>query len=284
MADVKLRAFVCGHPVAHSRSPLIHSYWLEEHGIVGSYEIMDVTADKFANFIVNIGDNGFIGGNITIPHKEAASHLVGRIDEAAERIGAVNTVWLERKTLCGANTDWSGFTANLDDRASGWERSRHAVILGAGGSARAVLYALVMRGIPHVTIVNRTLGRADTMAREFGGWNRSAIETAAWENLPGVLADADLLVNTTSLWMESADAPVPGLGSLSGNAVVTDIVYMPLQTPLLAAAAALGLRTVDGLGMLLHQAAPGFEKWFGIRPEVTTELRDLIVRDMENRG
>jgi shikimate dehydrogenase len=279
MADGERKAFVCGHPIAHSRSPMIHGYWLRQFRVAGSYAAIDVAPDAFPQFVKRLGSNGFVGGNVTIPHKEAAHSLVGRRDEAAELIGAVNTLWLEEGTVCGGNTDAYGFAANLDESAPGWERGRRAVVLGAGGASRAIIFALQQRGIKDIRIVNRTVERAVELAHRFGG-GVSAHGTAA---LAELLGDADLLVNTTSVGMHGGDAPAD-VTRLPDHAIVTDIVYVPLLTPLLAAASARGLKTVGGLGMLLHQAVPGFERWFGIRPVVTAELRELVVADVEKRS
>jgi shikimate dehydrogenase len=276
MAERAARAFVCGHPIAHSRSPMIHGHWLETLGIAGSYEAINVAPEGFHEFVANLRNNGFAGGNVTIPHKEAASALVERRNGAAEEIGAVNTLWFEDGRLHGGNTDAEGFAANLDERAPGWDQGRTAVVLGAGGAARAVIFALLQRGFRDVRVVNRTVARARELVDRFGSWVTAHQTQAA----PELLGDADFLVNTTALGMHGqAEIAVDPFG-LPANAVVTDIVYVPLETPLLAAARANRLRAVDGLGMLLHQAAPGFERWFGVRPTVTQELRDLVVADL----
>ncbi|KUM23671.1 shikimate dehydrogenase [Mesorhizobium loti] len=275
MAEKK--AFVTGHPIAHSRSPKIHGYWLAKYGINGSYQAIDVTPDDFAAFLKSLGENGYRGGNVTIPHKEAAFAGVSRRDHAADAIGAVNTLWLEDGVLWGGNTDAYGFAANLDDHAPGWVKNGPAVVLGAGGASRAVIHALRERGIKDIRIVNRTLARAEELVHHFGA-DVSAHGAAAVGEL---LGDAGLLINTTALGMHGNETLAADPVGLPGHAIVTDIVYVPLETPLLAAARARGLKTVDGLGMLLHQAVPGFERWFGKRPEVTPELRRMIVADIE---
>lgn len=272
-----IRAFVCGHPVAHSRSPLIHGHWLERGGIAGSYQRIDVAPEHIAGFIAGMAGQGFAGGNFTIPHKEAAFAAVDRRDAAAEIIGAVNTVWLEDGRLVGANTDAPGFAANLDDHAPQWRRGRTAVVLGAGGAARAVLFALLDAGFGDVRVVNRSLDRARELADRFGSRVGAHGQAGASE----LLGDADLVVNTTSLGMDGNGELPADVAAIRPGAIVTDIVYVPLVTPLLAAAAARGLTTVDGLGMLLHQAAPGFRRWFGVKPEVTPQLRALVIADME---
>lgn len=271
------RAFVCGYPVTHSRSPLIHNYWLKSHAIAGSYQRCEVHPENFAEFINSLRGNGYVGGNVTIPHKEVACALLYRKDESAEMIGAANTLWLEDGQLCGSNTDGYGFAANLDERVPDWAEGRTATVLGAGGAARAIVYALQQRGYRDIHIVNRTVSRAQELCDHFGGCTRAH----SWDALTDLLVDSKLLVNTTSLGMDGAQTYSVDLDSLPGEAIVTDIVYVPLRTPLLEAAAARGLKTVDGLGMLLHQAVPGFERWFGVRPKVTEELRDIIIEDME---
>jgi shikimate dehydrogenase len=283
MADAAVRkAFVCGHPIAHSRSPRIHGYWLETYGIAGSYEAIDVAPQDAAHFFATLKERGFAGGNVTIPHKEAAYAAAARRDEAAEAIGAVNTLWFEDGVLCSGNTDAIGFAANLDDQAPGWTKAGPAVVLGAGGAARAVIQALKERSFGDIRVINRTVVRAEELADRFGE-GVSAHPAAATSEL---LADAGLLINTTALGMAGKDgggALPADPAALPRHAIVTDIVYVPLETPLLAAARARGLKTVDGLGMLLHQAVPGFERWFGKRPEVTRELRDMIVADMAGK-
>ncbi|MER8829691.1 shikimate dehydrogenase [Mesorhizobium sp. M0938] len=276
MAEASKKAFVTGHPVAHSRSPNIHSYWLATYGIDGSYRAIDVAPGDFAEFVNTLEANGYRGGNVTIPHKEAAFALATHRDDAAEEIGAVNTLWFEGGTLWGGNTDGHGFAANLDEHAPGWADNGPAVVLGAGGASRAVIQALIERGVADIRIVNRTLARAEELRDRFGA-GISAHGIAATGEL---LADAGLLVNTSALGMHGNEGLSADPARLPDHAIVTDIIYVPLETPLLAAAKARGLRTVDGLGMLLHQAVPGFERWFGIRPEVTAELRQMIVADL----
>jgi shikimate dehydrogenase len=278
MAEQPRRAFVCGHPIAHSRSPKIHGYWLARYGIEGSYSAVDVAPEDFADFAASVRAGAYVGGNVTIPHKEAAFRAVDRRDEAATAIGAVNTLWVENGLLHGSNTDAYGFAANLDERSPGWDRSAGvAVVLGAGGAARAVLYALKQRGFEEIRLLNRTVGRAEALAREFG----PAVSAHALGQADSLISDAGLLVNTTAAGMHGEPELELDLGRLPQDALVTDLVYVPLETPLLAAARRAGLKTVDGLGMLLHQAVPGFERWFGRRPEVTPELRDLIIADLE---
>jgi shikimate dehydrogenase len=276
MADATKKAFVTGHPVKHSRSPKIHGHWLARHGIDGSYQAIDVAPENFADFVKTLQANGYLGGNVTIPHKEAAFALAERRDQAAEEIGAVNTLWFEDGVLWGGNTDAHGFAANLDDHAPGWASEGPAVVLGAGGASRAVIHALKERGVADIRIVNRTLARAIELRDRFGA-GVSAHGMAVTSEL---LGDAGLLINTTALGMHGNEGLSADPALLPDHAIVTDIVYVPLETPLLAAARARKLKTVDGLGMLLHQAVPGFERWFGVRPQVTAELRALIVADL----
>lgn len=273
------RACVMGHPVAHSRSPMIHGYWLKTLGIQGAYDLKDLSPEAFPGFVTAFPANGYIGGNVTVPHKEAAYRIVHSRDEAAKAVGAVNTLWLENGRLLGGNSDTHGFIANLDDRAPGWEvPGCRAVVLGAGGAARSAVYALVQRGA-QVHLVNRTFARAEEVAVRFG----PRVRANGIDELPGLLGTADLLVNCTSLGMVGKPALEIDLGPLKSSAVVYDIVYVPLETPLLAAARLRGHRTVDGLGMLLQQAGFGFRKWFGGAPRVTLELRAIVEADIVAR-
>ncbi|MBZ9806833.1 shikimate dehydrogenase [Mesorhizobium sp. BR1-1-9] len=276
MAEATKKAFVTGHPIKHSRSPKIHGHWLAIYGIDGSYQAIDVAPQDFTEFLKTLQASGYLGGNVTIPHKEAAFALVERRDGAAQQIGAVNTLWLEDGRLWGGNTDSHGFAANLDDHAPGWASIGPAVVLGAGGASRAVIHALKQRGMSDIRIVNRTLARAVELRDRFGA-GVSAHGMAATGEL---LADAGLLINTTALGMQGNEGLAADPALLPDHAIVTDIVYVPLETPLLAAASARKLKTVDGLGMLLNQAVPGFERWFGVRPRVTPELRALIEADL----
>lgn len=277
MAERMKKAFVTGHPIAHSRSPKIHGFWLKQYGIDGSYEPIDVAPDDFAGFLAGLQAQGFRGGNVTIPHKETAFALVQRRDDAAEEIGAVNTLWFDDGILCGGNTDAHGFAANLDEHAPGWAQNGPAVVLGAGGAARAIIHSLKTRGVKDIRIVNRTLSRAQELAHRFG----AGVSAHGMDATDELLGDAGSLINTTALGMHGNEGLAADPARLPGHAIVTDIVYVPLETPLLAAARQRGLKTVDGLGMLLHQAVPGFEHWFGMRPQVTPALREMIVADLE---
>ncbi|MCE1235330.1 MAG: shikimate dehydrogenase [Hyphomicrobiales bacterium] len=270
------RAFVVGWPIAQSRSPLIHAHWLAEHGLAGSYERLAVPPDEIEAFLKNLPESGWVGGNVTVPHKETAFRLASERDAVAEATGAVNTLWIEEGKLCGGNTDAIGFLANLDDRAAGWDaRPGDAVVLGAGGAASAAAWGLKTRGF-RVRLVNRTLARAEALAARLG----DDVSAHGWDVVRHLLRDARLLVNTTSLGMAGKDEMTLDLSPLPATALVSDVVYVPLETPFLAAARARGLATVDGLGMLLHQAVSGFERWFGVRPKVTPELRRLLLADL----
>ena len=272
------RAFVTGWPVAHSRSPMIHGTWLAELGLPGSYEAVAVEPQDFAAFLGGLRAQGFVGGNVTIPHKEAAFALVDRRDAAAEAIGAVNTLWFEGGTLVGGNTDAYGFSTNLDERLDGWRSAGRALVLGAGGAARAVVHALLSAGIPDIRVVNRTRERAEALAADFG----PKVQGFGSQAEAGELRLADLVVNTRpggKAGRRDLDA-LPDLSHVKQDALATDIVYVPLETPFLQAAKARGLSTADGLGMLLHQAVPGFERWFGVKPTVGSSLRSAIERDI----
>jgi len=276
------KAFVVGHPIKHSRSPLIHGYWLKKYGIEGSYERIDVAPVNFGNFLKSFHEEGSVGGNVTIPHKEAAFAGVARRTGRAERLKAVNTLWVENGEVWGDNTDVLGFMANLDQSLGiGWEQDVDtALVLGAGGAARGIVAGLQERPLKRIVVVNRTIAKAEDLVRDLQGYSTVALETLGFDDLDRVLGQSQLIVNTTSLGM-AGQPPLPiDLAKAPRDAIVSDIVYVPLKTPLLAAAEAHGLRIVDGLGMLLHQAVPGFERWFGIRPEVTPELRALIVADL----
>lgn len=268
-------ACLIGWPAAHSRSPLIHHYWLRTLGIEGGYNIEAIPPEGFAEFVMHLKTHGFVGANVTIPHKERALALSAP-DARARAVGAANTLWYEDDELRSTNTDVEGFINNLDASAPGWDTADDALVLGAGGSARAVVFGLVERGIKRVHLVNRTTERARALAGQFG----ASVLPARWEAIDELMPRAGLLVNTTSLGMHGQPALEIDVGLLPQNAVVADLVYVPLQTPLLAEARARGLKTADGLGMLLHQAVRGFELWFGQRPTVTPELRALVEADL----
>jgi shikimate dehydrogenase len=275
-AEIKARAAcLIGWPAAHSRSPLIHHYWLRKLGIEGGYNIEAVPPEGFAEFVLHLSTHGFVGANITIPHKERALEL-SMPDARAHAAGAANTLWYENGVLRSTNTDIEGFIDNLDVSAPGWDATEDALVLGAGGSARGVVFGLIERGIKRVHLANRTKERAQTFVDRFG----ANVYPVAWDAIGDLLPRCGLLVNTTSLGMDGQPGLEIDAGLLPSNAVVADLVYVPLETPLLAAARTRGLQTADGLGMLLYQAVRGFELWFGQRPEVTPELRSIVEADL----
>jgi len=269
---------VIAWPAGHSRSPLIHNYWIKQHKLNAEYRREAVPPDKFAAFVENLRGNGYIGANITVPHKEAALAL-SEPDDRARAVGAANTLWYDDDTLRSTNTDVEGFLANLDVAAPGWDRGLEtAVVLGAGGGARAVVFALLQREVGRVYVINRTRDRAQALKKKFG----ARVHLAGWNEITGLLGGAGILVNTTTLGMVG-QPPLEINLRCPASLVVADLVYAPLETGLLASARARGLRTADGLGMLLHQAVRGFQLWFGVRPEVTPELRALVEADLKKK-
>jgi shikimate dehydrogenase len=270
------KAFIVGHPVAHSRSPLIHGYWLRHYSLAGSYERLTVTQEDFSAFITSLKESGFAGGNVTLPHKETAFRLCGQVTDRANRIGAVNTLWFEGDMLWGDNTDSLGFGAHCDACfGRDWTKTvTTALVLGAGGAARAIIASLLDQGLSDILIANRTRERAQNLI------NLSpALSLIDWEDVPHELERVQCLVNTTALGMSGKPPLVLDLSPMCSG-YVSDIVYAPLETPLLRQAKTQGLAVADGLGMLLHQAAPGFARWFGTFPAVTRELRTLIETDL----
>lgn len=278
MPDIK-RAFVTGWPIDHSRSPLIHNHWLKQYGLAGEYVIRPCEPEKFAEFLATMKQEGFIGGNISIPHKETAFTIIDAPEPAALNLGAVNTIWMENGHLCGTNTDEYGFLANLDEQHPGWDNSDNkaagALVLGAGGASRAIIHGLLQRQFANITIANRTLDRAKNLVNQFGS-NCHALEL---NQVTPQNFNPAIIINTTSIGMKDDIQPID-LEGYPVTAIVHDIVYTPLITPLLAQAQSLNMPTIDGLGMLLHQAVPGFEKWFGIRPKVDASLRQLILENL----
>jgi shikimate dehydrogenase len=275
------KACVIGWPIAHSRSPLIHSYWLKKYGIEAVYEKKAVEPRNVAQFIANLAGSEFVGCNVTIPHKEAAFLAVSEADETAGRLAAVNTVYVRNGKVCGTNTDGEGFIASLRHSHPKFSlRDKEAIIAGAGGAAKAVIGALLDEGMAKVGIINRTRGRILDLQEQFGSRIIELNETAA----AGSLVTCDLLVNTTSLGMEGGKELALDIRQLKQNALVADIIYTPLETALLAKAKELGHPVLGGLGMLLHQAVRGFELWFGVKPEVTAELVELITADVQKAG
>jgi shikimate dehydrogenase len=270
------KAFVLGHPITHSRSPLIHNYWINAFGLNGSYEAIDVAPAALAEFLKRVRSGEFAGGNITVPLKEEAFAAVDCLTDTAKSIGAVNTVYMENRILCGDNTDAYGFSANLADRAPEWSNAQAALVIGAGGAARAIVKSLIDAGLAEITILNRTLSRAEELAVQFG----VGVISSALTDFTRYAPTADLIINTSSIGMSGKGEMHFDFSTAKPSALVTDIVYVPLETAFLKSARMAGLKTVDGLGMLLHQAVPGFERWFGVRPEVTPELRALIEADL----
>jgi shikimate dehydrogenase len=268
-------ACLIGWPAAHSRSPLIHHYWLRTLGIEGGYVIEAVPPEDLRDFVLRLSLRGFAGANVTIPHKEGVLEL-STPDARAQAVGAANTLWFADGELHSTNTDVEGFIGNLDASAPGWDGADEALVLGAGGSSRAVVFGLLERGVSRIHLANRTIARAEALAGQFG----PNVHPVTWDAINAVLPRAKLLVNTTSLGMHGQPSLDVDVARLPDGAVVADLVYVPLVTPLLAAAQARGLKTADGLGMLLYQAVRGFELWFGRRPEVTAELRALVEADL----
>lgn len=268
-------ACVIGHPIAHSRSPALHGYWLKRYGIKGHYIPIDIAPLDLPNLLRTLPQLGFVGANVTIPHKEAILNIADIVTDRAALIGAANTLIFRKDGKIHAdNTDGSGFIANLRQNAPHWvPTSGPAVILGAGGAARAVVAALIEVGVPEIRLTNRTRARADALRSDFG----AKVHVHEWVQVSNLLEDAATLVNTTSLGMTGKPDLRLSLDRLNPQALVTDLVYTPLKTQLLIEAEARGNTVVDGLGMLLHQAAPGFERWFGLRPEVDEATRKAVL-------
>ena len=271
------KACVIGWPITHSRSPLIHGYWLKKYGIDGSYTKQAVSSEDLVPFLLALAADGYAGCNVTVPHKEAAFAAAAIKDPSAEAVGAANTIWVENGKLGCTNTDTYGFMTNLAHRAPNWKaRNGPVTILGAGGAARAIVYGFLDAGVKDLRVFNRSLVRAHDLARHFG----PCVTAHAWDDFKNASRDASVVVNTTTLGMAGHGDLDVSLSHLQADCIIADIVYVPLETAFLNGARARGLTAVGGLGMLLHQAVPGFEKWFGIRPEVTDELYQLIARDI----
>lgn len=272
-----IKAGVIGYPISQSKSPKIHGYWLNRYGIKGSYTAMAVPPDEFAHTIDKLAADGFTGFNVTIPHKQAIIPFCGVLTPNAQKIGAVNTVFIRNGILHGDNTDAFGFTQNLDEKQPNFDwTAGPAVVLGAGGAARAILYALEQSGVSQIYLANRTKAKAEELAAAF-----PKVRVVDWERRSDVLENINLLVNTTALGMVGQEPLTIDLAALPAAATVYDIVYSPLITPLLAQAKEKGCTVVTGIGMLLHQARPGFQGWFGTKnlPEVTAELEELLLKN-----
>jgi len=276
MSEAKIPlAGVIGHPIAHSKSPRLHGHWLRQHGLAGHYIPMDVAADDLEETLRLLPRLGFRGLNVTIPHKERALQIADLVTDRAALIGASNTlIFRDDGRIHADNTDGYGFIENLRQGVPDWDpKAGPATVLGAGGAARAVLSSLLEAGVPKIMLTNRTRARADKLRADFG----ARIEVRDWSQAGNLIEDAATVVNTTSLGMSGQPELRVPLDGLHKSTVVTDLVYAPLETKLLAAARQAGCRTVDGLGMLLHQAAPGFERWFGIRPPVDDAARRAVL-------
>lgn len=272
------RACVIGWPIAHSRSPAIHGYWLERYGIDGSYDKRAVPPEDIASFLASLAAEGLAGCNVTIPHKETAYRLAAMREASAVAVGAANTLWVESGALCAANTDTYGYMTYLGEQVPDWNRRDAVVsILGAGGAARAIVAGFLEAGVEEIRVFNRSPERAEALARDFG----PRLKPMPWHQRSHASTEAAVVVNTTAVGLKGDGRLDLDFTDFHPDCVISDIVYVPLETGLIRAARRHGLRTVDGLGMLLHQAVPGFEKWFGVRPEVTDELYDLIAADIE---
>ena len=275
MSEGKKGVCIIAWPAGHSRSPLIHNYWIKQHNLDAEYRREAVPPEQLTEFIAHFRERGYIGGNVTVPHKQAVM-LLSEPDERARAVGAANCLWHEGEKLRSTNTDVDGFLSNLDAVTPGWDRGLEtAMVLGAGGGARAVVYGLIQRNVGRIYVINRTAERAEALRKKFG----ARVHVAKWEEKSGLLGGAGILVNTTTLGMVG-QPPLEINLRCPASLVVADLVYAPLETGLLKLARERGLRTADGLGMLLHQAVRGFERWFGIKPEVTPELRALVEADL----
>lgn len=267
------RAGVIGHPISHSKSPLIHGHWLEKYGISGEYKAYDVHPQELRDKVMRLRDEGLSGFNVTLPHKQAIMEICTTLNDEAAKIGAVNTVvFYPNGEIEGRNTDAFGFMTNATETHPDFDwRAAPAVVLGAGGAARAILYALKRAGVPEIRLTNRTIETAEELADEFGATVHD------WHARDAAIQGAGAVINTTSLGMKGQPSLEISLEGVEPGALVYDIVYAPLMTPLLRDAQERGCRVVTGIGMLLHQARPGFQAWFGPMPEVTDELRQKVL-------
>lgn len=275
------KACVIGWPVKHSRSPLIHMYWLKKYGLQGTYEKHEVCPEALGDFLWNLPNSSYVGCNVTIPHKERTFEIVEVTDETTKKLGVVNTVFIDGDKVCGISTDGEGFIQSLLASQSGYDlRNKHITLLGAGGAARAIAGTLATRGVSGIAIANRTINKAKAIQHDFG----KVIYPVDWKNRSEILPETDILVNTTSLGMTGQPPQDIDLEKLKPDTIVADIVYVPLETRLLTKAKSRGNPIVYGLGMLLHQAVRGFELWFGKRPEVTQELYELVAADIVRKA
>lgn len=276
------KALIIGRPIKHARSPLVHGFWLRELGLSGTYERAEVMPGAVSAFLKELPARGFVGGNVTVPHKEEAFAACDRLSEAAKAVRAVNTFWFEGGKLCGDNTDGSGFVAHLDQTHPGWDaRNPRILLIGAGGAARGLIIPLLARNPAAILVSNRSEDRAKALIKDIRVvCPQAALEILPWVDKDEALASVDLVINTTSLGMAGQPPLDLDLSRLPAHAIVADVVYVPLETPLLGAARVRGLKTLDGLGMLLHQAVPGFERWFRVKPAVSAALRAHIVADL----
>ena len=276
------KALIIGRPIKHARSPLLHAFWLKELGISGAYERAEVMPGAVSAFLKELPSRGFVGGNVTVPHKEEAFAACDRVSDVASAVRSVNTFWFEDGKLCGDNTDGAGFVAHLDQVHPGWDAGNPRImLLGAGGAARGLMIPLLARNPASILVTNRSSERAAALVDDIRKVRPGThLETVPWAEKADALASIDLVINTTSLGMAGQPPADLDLARLPAHAIVADIVYVPLETPLLASARARGLKTLDGLGMLLHQAVPGFERWFGVKPTVSAALREHIVADL----
>jgi shikimate dehydrogenase len=274
------KACIVGWPVGHSRSPMIYKHWLQQHGIDGDYVKEAVAPGDIDAFLADLPGRGYVGCNITVPHKGAAFRAVKVKLPPAVACGSANLLWTKDGVLHGTNTDTYGFMTNLTNAAPDWLRpDAPAVVLGAGGSARTVVYGLLDAGVTQIRLVNRTRSHAEALARQLDP-SGAKVTVLDWDQRTAAVRGASAVVNTTTLGMKGEGSPAIDFSTADKRTVVTDLVYVPLETEFLSSARKSGLRTVDGLGMLLHQAVPAFETYFGLRPTVTPELRALIVADL----
>ena len=277
------KAFVIGYPIKHSRSPVIHNYWLQHHNIDASYRVINVAPEQLSGLVADLRSGKYVGGNITIPHKVDVCNYCDVLSPGATMLGAVNTVYMRSGVLHGDNTDGYGFLSNLDQQVQGWDNGvKTVLILGAGGATRAIIVALLERQISQVIILNRTLDTAKYLAQKFANIKPEVkLLAGGLDEFSRYAPQSDLLINTSAVGLNNTKFVNLDISLLPKHAMVTDIVYTPMLTPLLLSARDRGLNICDGLGMLLHQAVPGFEKWFGIVPKVTPKLRQLVIDDLE---